>query len=101
LVSSVQYEVVKKLFKVEVRRYHRIVTAKVSNFEPDSFGLLFRFISGNNIEKEKVKMTSPVVSQSVSQEIKIHHLLFLNSQIKATWRLLCLPNLRWRLRRYP
>jgi hypothetical protein len=71
MVQSVEYEVVKKLNKVEVRRYPRIVIAKVSNFESDNFGLLFRFISGNNKEKEKVKMTSPVVSQGVSQEIKM------------------------------
>jgi hypothetical protein len=71
MVKSVEYEVVKKLNKVEIRRYPRIVIAKVSNFESDNFGLLFRFISGNNMRKEKVKMTSPVVSQGGSQEIKM------------------------------
>jgi hypothetical protein len=47
------------------------VVAKVSNYETDNFGLLFRFISGNNVQKEKVKMTAPVVSQDYSKEIKM------------------------------
>jgi len=71
MVKSVEYEVITKLNNVEVRCYPRIVIAKVLNLEPDSFGLLFRFISGNNLQKEKVKMTSPVVSQSESREIKM------------------------------
>jgi hypothetical protein len=65
MVQSVKYEIVKKLGNVEIRRYPKIMIAKVSNLEADSFGLLFRFISGNNMEKEKVKMTTPVVSQEI------------------------------------
>ena len=71
MVQTVNYEVVKKLDKVEIRQYPKIVIAKVLNSESDNFGLLFRFISGNNIQKEKVKMTTPVVSQDDSQEIKM------------------------------
>ena len=65
MVQSVKYELVKKLGNVEIRHYPKIVIAKVSNLEADSFGLLFRFISGNNMQKEKVKMTTPVVSQEI------------------------------------
>ena len=71
MVETVKYEVVRKLNKVEIRRYPKIVTAMVSNFENDSFGLLFRFISGQNKQKEKVKMTAPVVEQDSSQEIRM------------------------------
>jgi hypothetical protein len=71
MVQSVKYEVIRKLDKVEIRRYPKIIAAKVSSYESDSFGLLFRFISGNNKQKEKVKMTAPVVSEDVSQEIKM------------------------------
>ncbi|MCW3998731.1 MAG: heme-binding protein [Candidatus Bathyarchaeota archaeon] len=71
VVQSVEYEIIKKLNSVEIRRYPTIVIAKVSNFEQDNFGLLFRFISGSNVQKENLKMTSPVVSQAVSQEIKM------------------------------
>ncbi len=69
MVQSVKYDTIKKLNNVEIRRYPKIVVAKVSNFESDSFGLLFRFISGNNRQKEKLKMITPVVSQEGSQEI--------------------------------
>jgi hypothetical protein len=71
MVQTVNYEIIRKLENVEIRRYPRIVIAKVANDESDSFGLLFRFISGNNKEKEKVKMTTPVVSQEGSREIKM------------------------------
>ena len=65
MVETVKYEILRKLNKVEIRRYPRIVTAKVGNYETDSFGLLFRFISGENKQKTKVKMTAPVVSQEI------------------------------------
>ena len=71
MVQSVKYEVIRKLENVEIRRYPKMVIAKVSNYESDSFGLLFRFITGNNIQKEKLKMTTPVVSQDYSQEIRM------------------------------
>jgi hypothetical protein len=65
MVQSVKYTVAKKLGGVEIRLYPKIVVAKVSNLEQDSFGLLFRFISGNNVQKEKVRMTTPVVSEEI------------------------------------
>lgn len=65
MVPTVKYEVIKKLGKVEIRRYPKIVIAKVSNLGLDNFGLLFRFISGDNKQNEKVKMTTPVVSQEI------------------------------------
>jgi hypothetical protein len=71
MVETLKYELIRKLGKVEIRRYPKIILAKVSNYETDSFGVLFRFISGNNVQKEEVKMTTPVVSQAVSQEIKM------------------------------
>jgi hypothetical protein len=71
MVKTVNYEVIRKLGRVEIRRYPKIVLARVSNYESDSFGLLYRFITGSNKQKEKVKMTSPVVSSEASQEIKM------------------------------
>lgn len=65
MVQTVKYEVLKKLGNVEVRHYPRLIVAKVDNREVDSFGVLFSFISGQNIQKKKVKMTSPVVSQEI------------------------------------
>ena len=71
MVQTIKYEIVKTLDEVEIRHYPKIFVAKVNNSEFDSFGLLFRFISGSNIQKKKVKMTTPVVSQETSQEIKM------------------------------
>jgi hypothetical protein len=71
MVETIKYEILRKLDKVEIRRYPKIVIAKVGNNETDSFGLLFGFISGDNKAKEKVKMTTPVVSQDASREIKM------------------------------
>lgn len=71
MVETIKYEVIRQIGKVEIRHYPRIVLAKVDNSVSDSFGILFRFISGQNRQKEKVKMTAPVVSQDVSQEIKM------------------------------
>jgi hypothetical protein len=71
MVETIKYEITRRIGKVEIRRYPRITIAKVDNSVPDSFGLLFRFISGQNRQKEKIKMTSPVVSRDSSQEIKM------------------------------
>jgi len=71
MVETIKYKIIRRIGKVEIRRYPRIIIAKVDNSVSDSFGLLFRFISGQNRQKEKVKMTSPVVSQDSSQEIEM------------------------------
>jgi hypothetical protein len=65
MVETVKYEIIRQLGKAEIRKYPKIVIAKVDNQETDGFGLLFRFISGENRQKTKVKMTAPVVSQQI------------------------------------
>ena len=65
MVSTVKYEIVKRLNKVEIRHYPSMVIAKVEGYEDQGFNLLFRFISGENKQKSKVKMTAPVVSQRI------------------------------------
>ena len=65
MVTTVKYEIVRKLSKVEIRKYPNIVVAKVDGYEDEGFGLLFRFISGENKQKAKVKMNAPVVSQRI------------------------------------
>ena len=66
MVETVKYEVTHKIGKVEIRRYPKIVLAKVENSEVDAFGILYKFITGNNRQKTKVKMTTPVVSQQIA-----------------------------------
>ena len=64
MVGSAKYEVVRKLDKVEIRRYPSLVTARVCG-EDEGFDILFRFITGKNSQKVKVKMTAPVVSERI------------------------------------
>jgi effector-binding domain-containing protein len=66
MVETIKYEVTRKIGKVEIRRYPKIIIAKVENSEIDAFDLLFQFITGNNRQKTKVKMTTPVVSQNIA-----------------------------------
>lgn len=65
MVETVKYEVTRKLDRVEIRRYPKMVIAKVEGYGESGFNLLFRFISGDNKQKAKVKMTAPVVSQRI------------------------------------
>jgi hypothetical protein len=65
MVQTVKYEVVRKLAKAEIRRYPPIVIARVEGYGENGFDILFRFISGENRQKTRVKMTAPVVSQRI------------------------------------
>ena len=53
-----KYEVVKKLNEIEVRFYPPVMKAKVS--AGGNFSRLFKYISGNNEQGEKISMTTPV-----------------------------------------
>ena len=64
MVESIKYEVIREIGNVEIRRYPKIVIAKVED-PSNGFNLLYRFITGGNRQKTKVKMTTPVVSQEI------------------------------------
>ena len=66
MVKEVSYEVVKTLGRVEIRKYPRMVAAKVDGYGDGGFRLLFNFISGQNRQRSKVVMTSPVVSEKIA-----------------------------------
>ncbi len=66
MVETIHYEVIRELGKVEIRRYPKIVVARVTDPEADAFSLLYKFITGNNAGKEKVPMTTPVVSEKIA-----------------------------------
>ena len=53
-----KYEVVKRLNDIEVRFYPPVMKAKVS--AGGNFSRLFKYISGNNEQGEKISMTTPV-----------------------------------------
>ena len=66
MVDQAKYEVLKRIDSIEVRRYSRMIIARVDGYGDGGFNLLFNFITGNNIQKSKVKMTAPVVSEKIA-----------------------------------
>ncbi len=64
MVETIKYEIIQEIDKVEIRRYPKIVVAKVGD-PSNGFNLLYRFITGENRQRAKVKMTTPVVSQQI------------------------------------
>ena len=66
MVEQARYDVLKQIDKVEIRRYPRLVIAKVDGYGDGGFNLLFRFITGNNRQKANVAMTAPVVSEEIA-----------------------------------
>jgi len=66
MVEEAKYEVLKKIGKIEIRRYPRLVTARVDGYGDGGFNLLFRFITGNNRQKSDISMTAPVVSEQIA-----------------------------------
>ncbi len=66
MVETAKYDVVQKIGKVEIRHYPKMVIAHVDDPNVDAFELLYNFITGANIQKEKVKMTTPVFSQEIA-----------------------------------
>ena len=66
MVEQAKYEVLKKIGKIEIRRYPRLVIARVDGYGDGGFNFLFRFISGNNRQKSDIAMTAPVVSEEIA-----------------------------------
>lgn len=66
MVEQAKYEVLRKIGKLEVRRYPRLVLARVAGYGDGGFNILFQFITGNNRQKSNVAMTAPVVSEQIA-----------------------------------
>ena len=66
MVEQARYEVLRKIGKVEIRRYPRLVIARVDGYGDAGFNILFRFITGNNRQKSNVAMTAPVVAEQIA-----------------------------------
>jgi len=66
MVEQAKYEVLKKIGKIEIRRYPRLVIARVDGYGDGGFNLLFSFITGNNRQKSDIAMTAPVVSEEIA-----------------------------------
>jgi effector-binding domain-containing protein len=61
MVKKVEYQLLKTIDKVEIRKYPKLLLATVFGLsDNDAFGLLFNYISGSSQSKRKVEMTAPV-----------------------------------------
>jgi hypothetical protein len=74
-VEEAKYSVIREEGRFELRRYdpHILAETTVSgDFEGagnEAFGRLFKYISGNNEQQQKVAMTSPVGQESTNKKI--------------------------------
>lgn len=66
MVEQARYEVLRRIGKVEIRRYPLLILARVDGYGDGGFNILFQFITGYNRQKSKVDMTSPVISQQIA-----------------------------------
>jgi hypothetical protein len=48
MIEQAKYEVLKRIGKTKIRRYPRLVIARVDGYGDCGFNLLFRFITSNN-----------------------------------------------------
>jgi effector-binding domain-containing protein len=63
MVEAAPYEELGKISDIELRHYPALRVATVTgNPENEAFGLLFRYISGQNRTRKKISMTAPVIT---------------------------------------
>jgi hypothetical protein len=63
MTEQAPYEVLRTVDGVELRRYPELLLATVSGLEDNpSFGILFNYITGDNVKRSRLDMTAPVVS---------------------------------------
>ena len=65
MVEQAKYEILKKIGKIEIRRYPPLILAVVRGYGNGGFNMLFQFITGNNRQKSNLNMTAPVISQQI------------------------------------
>ena len=66
MVEEAKYEVLKKNGNFEIRKYPRLIIARVDGYGDGGFNILFRFITGNNRQRSEISMTAPVVSEQIA-----------------------------------
>ena len=65
MVEKIEFEELKKIGNVEIRRYPSFLIAKVDGYGDGGFNILFKFISGKNNSTSEISMTAPVISQEI------------------------------------
>jgi effector-binding domain-containing protein len=64
MVETAKYEVMLSDGEFEVRKYEKMIVASVKD-APSKFQVLFRYITGANLSKSKIEMTSPVLTSEM------------------------------------
>lgn len=63
MVEKANYDILKKINVVEIRKYPKMLLAIVEGYTGDSgFNLLFNYITGHNKTQKKIPMTAPVIT---------------------------------------
>ena len=65
MVEQLSYEILKKIDKIEIRKYSSYIVAKIDGFGDRGFNILFQFISGKNTATSEIQMTAPVISEEI------------------------------------
>lgn len=69
MTDSLEYSVLRREGKLELREYPAMVMAGVEGLsDNEAFGLLFRYISGGNTTRRRIPMTTPVISSKAPGE---------------------------------
>ncbi|MGB4588621.1 MAG: heme-binding protein [Clostridiaceae bacterium] len=66
IYETAPYEVLKKDGKFEIRSYEELITVGVKEnnlVSGNGFGSIFQYISGDNENREKISMTTPVINE--------------------------------------
>ena len=73
LYESLPYQTIKKDGIIEIRKYNDFLLAstktKTDNSQSSGFSNVFRYISGNNSQNQKISMTTPVVTYQEEDEL--------------------------------
>jgi hypothetical protein len=63
MVETARYEVTRRVEEMEIRSYNKLILATVSGIDGDDpFDILSKYISGNNKGRNKISMTTPVIT---------------------------------------
>ena len=69
VTETVEYQVIKEMDNVEIRKYPTIILARVDGLPDEyAFRILFNYITGQNKAHKEVAMTTPVISTGPTYE---------------------------------
>ena len=73
--EEANYEVVKENKNYEIRKYSDRLVVETNSTQGNGFRKLFNYISGNNDQKEEIKMTVPVTQEIKNGNMKMQFYL--------------------------